>query len=357
MTFNDNAERTRNRGSLTFGLAASSLVALSAVAAVAPATFDDEGDDKKQDEVRAWAQGGQTSSISGHDGEHEYRIESRVEDGEEEVRLWIDDEEIEVDSMEEAHEVLRERGIGANFDVQFFHGEDGEWLQPRFFEGFEPGQFQWHQPLTTNFEPPRSMLGVQLEPLSADLGAFLEIEDGVLVRGVVEDSPAEDAGLKAMDVIVAAQIGDEEFEEPNDGVLREAIAKSEPGTKVELIVVRKDGEHEIDAELVEWDEEKMGAPAMRLFHGGPDAEGRWEIQPFQGVDPRWFQGENQFRGWNWQPFDETMRLRVPEGFEGHEDMMKRMEEQMHEIEKMLDQLRDRQDDLRERVEKNSRPDA
>lgn len=45
------------------------------------------------------------------------------------------------------------------------------------------------------------VLGVEAEPLGAQLAAFFGVKEGVLVRSVLKDSAAEKAGLKAGDVI------------------------------------------------------------------------------------------------------------------------------------------------------------
>ncbi len=62
----------------------------------------------------------------------------------------------------------------------------------------------------------RARLGVQLHGLDADLAPYFKVKEGegVLVLGVIEDSAAGKAGIRAGDVIV--KIGDEEIEEIDD---------------------------------------------------------------------------------------------------------------------------------------------
>ncbi len=69
----------------------------------------------------------------------------------------------------------------------------------------------------------RGRMGVQLHKLNADLAPYFKVDEGegMLVLGVIEDSPAGKAGIKAGDVIV--KIGDEEIEDTDD--VYEALAE------------------------------------------------------------------------------------------------------------------------------------
>ncbi len=62
----------------------------------------------------------------------------------------------------------------------------------------------------------RGRMGVQLHELDADLAPYFKVDEGegMLVLGVVEDSPAAKAGIKAGDVIV--KVGDEDIEDIDD---------------------------------------------------------------------------------------------------------------------------------------------
>jgi serine protease Do len=46
------------------------------------------------------------------------------------------------------------------------------------------------------------LLGIECEPLGSQLAAFFGVKEGVLVRAVTKDSPAEKAGMRAGDVVV-----------------------------------------------------------------------------------------------------------------------------------------------------------
>lgn len=78
-------------------------------------------------------------------------------------------------------------------------------------------------------------MGVRVESLSDQLAEYFGAKDGgVLVKAVIEDSPAEKAGLKAGDVIT--KLGDVAIEEHSD--LTEKLRKHEEGDKLDVIVLR-----------------------------------------------------------------------------------------------------------------------
>jgi len=83
----------------------------------------------------------------------------------------------------------------------------------------------------------RGFLGVQMNDVEPGMGDFfgLEGDKGVVIMEVVEDSPAEKAGVKKDDVII-------EFEgEAVDGMndFRNRVAMYKPDSKVKLVVMRE----------------------------------------------------------------------------------------------------------------------
>ncbi len=82
----------------------------------------------------------------------------------------------------------------------------------------------------------RGWLGAAIQDLSADLAESFDYDsrDGVLVGDVVPDSPAAKAGLKSGDIIV--QFDGTKATSANH--LRNTVAATAPGTKVDMIVFR-----------------------------------------------------------------------------------------------------------------------
>lgn len=83
----------------------------------------------------------------------------------------------------------------------------------------------------------RGYLGVQIEQVDPRIASAFGLKrvEGVLVRGVGQDSPADKAGLRAEDIILA--VGDSRVTTRER--LQHLIARIEPGTRTDLTVWRQ----------------------------------------------------------------------------------------------------------------------
>ncbi len=101
--------------------------------------------------------------------------------------------------------------------------------------------------LTSNSE--RGFMGVELGELNEQLGEYFGVEDGegALINKVRDDSAAEDAGLRAGDVIVS--INDESVADA--GEVHEIMADTEPEQVVEVQVVRHGKDKVVEVTLGE----------------------------------------------------------------------------------------------------------
>jgi serine protease Do len=93
----------------------------------------------------------------------------------------------------------------------------------------------------------RGWLGVALRPLTPEIAQTLRLTEqrGALVEGVVQGSPAERAGIRKGDVIVA--LGDNPVASPAD--LSRRIAGQSPGQRVQITIVRSGARNTVATEL------------------------------------------------------------------------------------------------------------
>jgi len=80
----------------------------------------------------------------------------------------------------------------------------------------------------------RGFIGVTLDPIAGELSDHFGVSGGVLISAVDLDSPAARAGLRAGDVITAAN--GEPVKQPSD--VNAAVRNVRPGSKLELTIVR-----------------------------------------------------------------------------------------------------------------------
>ena len=100
----------------------------------------------------------------------------------------------------------------------------------------------------------RSWLGVYIQPLDDDASKALEMDsrDGALVTQVVDDSPAEIAGVEEGDVIV--RFDNRNITDPSN--IRNIVSLMPPGTKSEVIVFRNGSKKVLNVILKELKDRK-----------------------------------------------------------------------------------------------------
>ncbi|RMF67609.1 MAG: PDZ domain-containing protein [Calditrichaeota bacterium] len=125
----------------------------------------------------------------------------------------------------------------------------------------------------------RPRLGAEVHELNADLAAYFHVEEngGALITDVFEDSPAEDAGLKAGDVIV--KVDDEEISDPDD--LTDTLEEYEEGDVVTVEFVRNGKKQKVEVEL-----EEMNAYGFRFWNPERDGSRFFLFDKFMSHGPR-----------------------------------------------------------------------
>lgn len=83
----------------------------------------------------------------------------------------------------------------------------------------------------------RGFLGVTLQPVDDDLAGYYKLTkiEGALVTNVIKDSPADKAGLKQEDIIIAYNNSDVD----SLSSFRNAVSLMAPGTKLSLRIIRE----------------------------------------------------------------------------------------------------------------------
>jgi serine protease Do len=118
----------------------------------------------------------------------------------------------------------------------------------------------------------RAFVGVESQPIGQQLARYFGVDGGILIARVIEDTPAEKAGLEAGDVVFA--LDDHPITKEHD--LHEALAKNEPGDRVSLSVSRRGSEMQITVTLGAAREHMK----LRERHISPDGDHMLHKQEF-----------------------------------------------------------------------------
>ena len=112
-----------------------------------------------------------------------------------------------------------------------------------------PSVKHFSSPGNFHFFSNHSQIGVSISSLSDQLGEYFGVKngEGVLITDVHEDSPAEEAGLKAGDVVV--EIDGSDVESIDD--LQDVIREKDEGDKVDIVILRNKKEKTLSVEIEE----------------------------------------------------------------------------------------------------------
>jgi hypothetical protein len=122
-------------------------------------------------------------------------------------------------------------------------------------------------------ESPKAWLGVSMVPVPDALEAHIG-HGGLMIGNIVEDSPADEAGLQRYDVVVS--FDGQAIEEMDD--LLKAIADAGEGEAVRMVIVRKGGEKKVT-----------------ITPGKRPKQGDWEYK-YEQPEEKILEDELSFRG-------------------------------------------------------------
>ena len=170
----------------------------------------------------------------------------------------------------------------------------------------------------------RPYVGVSLSSLSEQLGDYFGVAEGegALITEVEDASPAEDAGLKAGDIIVA--IGSEKVFDPDDVI--EIVGELDEGATAEFTVVRERKEQKVTVEVAEreHDEEDLFGRVLNLR--APDM-GTYDIYVPEA-------------GNFWKQYDSRVD-RYLDARDDYEDELGELRQEVRELKKQLKELQEK----------------
>jgi serine protease Do len=136
----------------------------------------------------------------------------------------------------------------------------GKVISRDMFQGLEPPNMNvWIPDIPRAFTSWRSsMLGIEAETLDGQLAQYFGVKEGVLVRSVGKDTPAEKAGLKAGDVIIKAD--GEDISSPRE--LSSQVRSQRTKQTLPLTIMRERRESSVTVTL-DQDRSRMETPSRR----------------------------------------------------------------------------------------------
>lgn len=225
---------------------------------------------KAQTRVRDAAGGTSTMSMTFIEDGQKYTVKIEGDD----VSASINDEPVPQDRIERTPSaviikdkdgnVLKKIAIGfghmggddrfRSFFINPEGGLGGRLLLDPWGQNDEGGGF------IADANPPPVMAGITMAPVDGGLAEHLEIQpdEAFVIDRVYKEFPADKAGVKPFDVVVAIDGARPATQEK----FREAMRAKKPGDKVELTILRRGAERRVNLELAAYDREKLESAAV-----------------------------------------------------------------------------------------------
>jgi membrane-associated protease RseP (regulator of RpoE activity) len=164
-------------------------------------------------------------------------------------------------------------------------------------------------------------MGIQMLDLTKQLAKFFKVKDGVLISEVVSDSPAEEAGMRAGDILVA--FDSRTITSTQD--VYDALKESESDEEVELILVHKGDERTVEITL--GTNEDRNQATKEYYFGLPHLEGKeLKIPPIKPIPPL--------------EFDLDLK-EFKEGMKRYQEEMKELRKELLDLKKELRAMKEK----------------
>jgi hypothetical protein len=166
------------------------------------------------------------------------------------------------------------------------------------------------------------------------------VDEGVQVDRVIDDLPADKAGVREGDIIT--KVGDSVVEDSGDIVA--ALRDRKPGEKLDIVVLRDGKQRTLTADLVAYDAETIEVPGI------PEIPGLIEVPMLNDLP---LLGDNITRNHNemreqLDKLVEQLRAQAKDLSKDHNDAGKALEEARKALEDAADQLDQAREQLNQR---------
>lgn len=224
-----------------------------------------------------------------NDGEHEYKVELNNDD----AKAWVDGKKVPANRLKVTSKVIKILDEDGDTLMEFqrsaqVYGEGEHEVIIRGQKGDGDGPITWQSgggddntmvlQLAQPEAHPPVMIGITMGPVDSDAAGELDLDEdeGITVMGVIDGLPAQEAGLREGDVIIAVEGKHGAGQEK----LRDILNDKKPGDTLTLTISRKGKEKQIKVELQAYDVSKLGSmsgvapsPSFELNLGGAEQQG------------------------------------------------------------------------------------
>ncbi|MFQ5695283.1 MAG: PDZ domain-containing protein [Terriglobia bacterium] len=187
-------------------------------------------------------------------------------------------------------------------------------------------------------------LGISADEVSGQLAGYFGVTEGVLVREVHSETPAEKAGLQAGDVIT--QVDEEKVATVRD--LRRALRAEREGNQVTLTIVRDKREQTLPVELERPEPRRRSRDRMAGAYVVDDYDWQGYADQWARYGEEW---QQRYQGWEkeWQERYSDWEQQLEEQLRDHErSWEKYFESEQHQ--KRLRELEQRLKEMTEELE-------
>lgn len=183
---------------------------------------------------------------------------TRVWSNDGDVRMWVDGKELTDDEIKDRMKDMKWKMKDLD-DLKGFNWQGS------------PDAHVFVAPMARS----RGRLGVRVDDLSDDMAQALGVSSkGALVTEVLEDTPAQKAGIRAGDVIT--RVGGDEVDDPDD--LTRALRDRQGKVSIEL--VRRGDKRTVDVDIPSRD--SLGRSRMQFSEPGSGSWGYWKSKDDDG---------------------------------------------------------------------------